>query len=57
MSASEQTFWEDAKNLEDRELMNICHTDPQLIDIIKDIERRGKDPKTVLLAAFPPIGR
>lgn len=52
MSSAEQEFWNDARCLEDRELMTICKTDPVLIDIIKRIKRKGKDPKSVLLAAF-----
>jgi len=52
MSEKEREFWKDAKSLEDRELMTICSTDPELIDIIKKIKRKGKDPKSVLRAAF-----
>ena len=52
MSDKEREFWKDAKSLEDRELMTICSTDPELIDIIKQIKRKGKDPKSVLRAAF-----
>jgi hypothetical protein len=52
MSDEEREFWEDAKSLEDKELMAICKSDPALIDILKKIKRKGKDPKQVLTAAF-----
>ena len=52
MSDSEREFWADAKTLEDRELMKICQTDPELIDIIKKIKRKGKDAKPVLMSVF-----
>jgi len=52
MSDTEKEFWEDAKTLEDREFMALCKSDPALIDILKKIKRKGKDPKPVLTAAF-----
>jgi hypothetical protein len=52
MTAEERDFWEDAKTLEDKELMGIFKRDPALADIVKKIYRKKKDPKPVLTSVF-----
>jgi hypothetical protein len=51
MTDKEKVFWEHAKILEDAELLDIFIEEPDLIQSLKAIKRKGKSPSIVLKAA------